>query len=304
MGAVDTCIYGGDPLYSGGQEVIDGLRQSGMTTVVAGSLHVESSGDLVFNHRQPLVSAGKYVGEAAWPARMSSLKQAPTSVTRLLLSVGGDGKQDFHHIRQLIKEHGTGPDSILRRNFAVLKSTIPAIDGVDFDDEDLGETKTTVTFARLLHQLDYTVTFCPFNNCSFWVECLQELNGQTPGLVSGFNLQCYSGGAGNTPGPWIEAVAEAMGPDFDAKGFVRPGFKCRRGADCTEGDCPGSIEETLREWSSSGIQGGWVWRLDWVLRCERSGSCSGQPMGVAAYAQAIAHGVERGGAGSTGAAPS
>lgn len=287
MSTVDAAIYGGDPLYSGGREVIDGLRESGMTTVVAGSLHVEPNGDLVFNHRQPIVSEGKYVGEAAWPARLSSLKQAPTSVSRLLFSLGGDGKQDFHHIRQLIKEHGTGPESVLHRNFAVLKSTIPTIDGIDFDDEDLGETKTTVTFARLLHQLNYTVTFCPFNNLDFWVECLKELNGSTPGLVTGFNLQCYAGGEGNTPGPWIEAVAEAMGPGFDAKGFVRPGLRCRRGANCAESDCPDSIEGKLRGWSSSGIQGGWVWRLDWVLKCQGSGSCSGQSMDVAAYAKAI-----------------
>lgn len=287
VSAIDAAVYGGNPLYSGGQGVIDGLRESGMTTVVAGSLHVEPNGDLVFNHQQPLVSAGKYVGEAAWPARLSSLKQAPTSVTRLLLSVGGDGKQDFHHIRRLIKEHGTSSESPLHRNFAVLKSTIPTIDGIDFDDEDLGDAETTVAFARLLHHLNYTVTFCPFNNLGFWVGCLKELNGQTPGLVTAFNLQCYSGGAGNTPGPWIDAVAEAMGPDFDAKGFVRPGFKCRRGADCTEGDCPDSIEETLHGWSSTGIQGGWIWRLDWVLKCQHSSSCSGQPMDAAAYAKAI-----------------
>jgi hypothetical protein len=208
-------------------------------------------------------------------------------VTRLLFSVGGDGKQDFHHIRQLIKKHGTGPESVLHRNFAVLKSTIPTIDGIDFDDEDLGDAETTVAFARMLHQLNYTVTFCPFNNPGFWVGCLKKLNDPTPDLVTGFNLQCYSGGAGNTPSPWIEAIAEAMGPDFDAKGFVSPGFKCRRGADCSEGDCPDSIEETLRDWSSSGIQGGWIWRLDWVLKCQESGSCSGQPMDIAAYAKAI-----------------
>lgn len=290
MSAVDTCIYGGDPLYSGGQEVIDGLRGSGMTTIVAGSLHVEPNGDLVFNRRL-IVSAGKYVGEKGWPARLSSLKQSPTSVTKLLFSVGGDGKPDFHNIRQLLQEEGSGSESIPHRNFAVLKSTIPAIDGIDFDDEDLGETETTVTFARLLHQLNYTVTFCPFNNPGFWVECLEELNGQTPGLVSGFNLQCYAGGAGNTPGPWIKEVARVMGPDFDAKGFVRPGLRCRRGNRCSEGECPDTFERKFREWSATGIRGGWAWRLDWVLKCQDSGSCSGGPLDVAAYAKAIVNGI-------------
>lgn len=288
MSAIDTCIYGGDPLYSGGQEVIDGLRQSGMTTIAAGSLHVEPKGDLVFN-RTLIVSDGKYVGDKAWPARLSSLKQAPTSVTRLLLSVGGDGKQDFHHIQHL----GTDPAGILYRNFEILKSTIPAIDGIDFDDEDLMDSATTVTFARMLHRIGYTVTFCPFYNPGLWVECLEELNGQTPGLVTGFNLQCYAGGASNTPGPWIEEVARAMGPDFDAKGFVRPGLRCRRGHRCTEGECPDTFERKFREWSSTGIRGGWAWRLDWVLKCQDSGSCSGGPLDVAAYAKAIVDGITK-----------
>jgi hypothetical protein len=286
MSAIDTCIYGGDPLYSGGQEVIDGLRESGMTTVVAGSLHVESSGDLVFN-RTPIVSEGKYVGEKTRPARLSSLKQAPTSVTRLSFSVGGDGKPDFHNVQQL----GTGTESILYRNFEALKSAIPAIDSIDFDDEDLMEAETTVAFARMLHHLGCTVTFCPFYSPEFWADCLKELNDTTPGLVTGFNLQCYAGGAKNTPGPWIKEIARVMGRDFDAKGFVRPGLRCRRGNRCTEGECPDSIERKFHDWSSSGIQGGWIWRLDWLLKCQKSGACSGQSMDVAAYAKAIAAGL-------------
>jgi hypothetical protein len=293
MSTIDAGIYGGGPLYSGGSKVIDALRASGMTTIVAWSVHVEPNGDLIFNEK-PIISDGKYIGEEGWPELMASLKQAPTSVTRLLFSVGAGGVDDFHHVKQLIQEHGTGPESILYRNFEALKSTIPAIDGIDFDDEDLMEAETTVTFARMLHELGLTVTFCPYYEPEYWAGCLKQLNGTTPGLVSGFNLQCYSGGGGNNPETWIEAIAEAMGPHFDAKGFVRPGLWSRHGEGqgCEEGECPDSVEETLRGWKPSGIQGGWIWLLDDVIKCEGSGSCSGQSMDVAAYAKAIVAGLE------------
>ena len=84
MSPIDAGIYGGGPLYPGGGDgVIADLKASGMTTVVAWAVHVHPNGDLVFN--DPLiVSDGAYVGDAGWPADLESLKQSPTSVTRLL----------------------------------------------------------------------------------------------------------------------------------------------------------------------------------------------------------------------------
>lgn len=288
MMAVDAGIYGGGPLYSEGAPLIDDLRSSGMTTIVAWSVHVASgSGDLIFND-PVIVSNGSYVGEASWPEQLALLKQSPTSVQRLLFSVGAGGVDDFHHIQQLIQQQGVGPKSILYRNFAALKAAIPGIDGIDFDDEDLFDRDTTVAFASMLHQLGYEVTFCPYMMLDYWVECLKKLNTAAPGLVVGFNLQCYSGGEGNSPGPWIQAVAEAMGPDFDAAGFVRPGLWCANTPpDCSQGQCPDSIESTLKGWQPSGIRGGWIWLLDDLLKCQDSGACTGGSMDIAAYANAI-----------------
>jgi hypothetical protein len=290
MAGIDAGIYASGSLYPpGGKQVVEELRRSGMTTVIVWCIHVHANGDLAFNDTV-IVSEGKYVGDREWPNLILALKQQPSTVNRLLFSVGSAEVPDFPNIKRLIEEQGTGPQSILARNFGLLKKLIPAIDGIDFDDEELFEVDTTVKFAKMLNQLRFTVTFCPFGDTDFWVECLEQLNGATPGLVSGFNLQCYAGGSGNEPGPWIEAIEAAMGPKFDAKQFMRPGLWCRNGESCEDGECPKSIFEKFRSWKRSGINGGWIWMLNDIEHCRKSGACQ-EPMDTPAYAKAIVSGL-------------
>lgn len=286
MGKVTAAIYGGGPFYSGGKEVIDDLKGSGFTTVIAWSVHVSTSGDLIYNDPPAIVSGGSYVGDSKWPGRLADLKKGG-SVNRLLFSVGSGAPGDFQNIQSLIRSQGTGPESILYQNFKALKEAIPAIDGIDLDDEDLYDQETVVAFSQMLHALGYQVTFCPYTFPEFWVDCLYALNTATPGLVTGFNLQCYSGGAGNDPATWIEAISSRMGSGFDAAGFVFPGLWCRNGQGCSDGQCPDEIAAQFASWQSDGIQGGFIWLYDDVQKCATSGACSGGPMGAAAYAQAI-----------------
>ena len=283
--SITSAVYCGGPLYSGGNSVIDDFKGSGFTTVVAWAVHIESNGDLVYNNPK-IVSNGAYIGEGNWPAQLASLKEGSTSVNRLIFSIGGWGVQDFPNIQKLIREQGTGPDSILYKNFKALKDTIPGIDAIDLDDETLYDQATTVAFSKMLHDLGYEVTFCPYVSTQFWVDCLYELNSQTPGLVTAFNLQCYAGGGGNNPQTWISAIQEKMGTGFNAKGFVFPGLWCRNGQNCESGDCPDAIYTQLENWSPTGIQGGFIWLYDDIESCKNSGVCSGA-MNSAAYAQAI-----------------
>lgn len=282
-----TAIYGGGPFYDGGMPVIDDLKASGFTTVIAWSVHVSPAGDLIYND-PTIVRDGRYVGDAGWPERLASLKQGG-SVRELVFSVGAGGVQDFHHIQALIRKEGTGPDSTLYRNFQALKEAIPSIDTIDLDDEDLFDQQTTVQFSRMLHALGFGVTFCPYFDPGYWVGCLQALDARTPGLVSAFNLQCYAGGSMNDPATWIDAITQKMGSGFDAAGFVRPGLWCRH-ADCAEGDCPDDVASQFASWRSSGIRGGFIWLYDDIQRCAGSGACSGA-MDAAAYAAAIASGL-------------
>jgi hypothetical protein len=298
MSTITTAIYGGGPFYSGGTSVIDDLKGSGFTTVVAWALHVSPTGDLIFND-PTIVSGGQYVGDPNWPGLLENLKQGETSVNRLLFSIGGWGVGDFPNIQSLIQSQGTGPDSILYQNFQALKQAIPTIDGIDLDDESLYDTDTTVQFCQMLNTLGYEVTFCPYTNTEFWVDCLSTLNSQTPGLVTGFNLQCYAGGAGNTPQTWIDAIAQTMGSGFPAASFVYPGLWCRNGDGCAEGDCPGDITNQFAGWKSSGIQGGFIWLYDDLQKCESSQACPGS-MNAAAYANAIVQGLQTEKAGVAG----
>ena len=305
--SLTTLIYGGGPFYSCGAPVINDLKQSGFTTVVAWAVHVHTNGDLIFNS-PTIVSDGQYVGDPTWPGLLADLKEGATSVNRVLVSIGGWDTQDFPNIKSLLfpkpgdypNNPQIGPDTILYQNFQALKNAIPTIDGVDFDDETLYDQPTTVAFAQMLHGLGYQVTFCPYtnpiSNSSFWVDCLFQLNSTTPNLVTGFNLQCYAGGAVNNPKDWINAIQKKMGGDFDAKGFVYPGLWCihtpPHEPKCSAGDCPVTITKQFQTWKSDGIQGGFIWLYDDIVKCAISGVCgSGVSMSSAAYAAAIAKGL-------------
>lgn len=290
MSNMTTLIYGGGPFYSGGSAVIDDLKGSGFTTVVAWCIHVDTGGDLIFNNPPAIVSNGRYIGDPGWPARLADLKQGG-SVNRLLFSVGSGGSQDFTNIKQLIQSQGTGPDSMLYQNFKALLAAIPVIDGIDFDDEDLLDQDTIVSFALMLQSIGYReVTFCPYMDISFWVNCLYEIDSKAPGLVTGFNLQCYAGGTGNNPADWINGIKDKMGPGFPAAGMVFPGLWCRHGDGCLQGDCPDNITDQFAAWKPSGIQGGWIWLYDDIQNCQNSGVCS-EPMDTKAYAAAIVKGL-------------
>ena len=291
MANITAAIYADGSLYSGGSAVVDDLKASGFTTCIAWAMHVSAGGDLSFNDT-PILDGTGYIGDPAWPDLLASLKQGTTSVDRLIFSVGGWGVGDFPNIQTLIQSQGTGPTSTLYKNFAALKKAIPAIDAIDFDDESLYDPATTVAFSQMLGELGYQVTFCPYSNTDFWVGCLNQLEQSNPGLVTGFNLQCYAGGGGNTPGPWIDAIALGMPAGFPAQTFVSPGLWCRHGDACDQDDCPEAVQQTFAGWKSSGIDGGFIWVLGDIEHCATSGVCgAGAPMGTAAYAAAIVDGL-------------
>jgi hypothetical protein len=260
---------------------------------------VSAEGDLNLNMNQQLTKGGEYWAGPDFVDLMTRLKQSPTTVNRLLFSVGSSEPATWASIQSLVTAPGgTDPESPLYRSFAALKKAIPGIDGIDFDDETTNDPKTTVPFARMLHELGYEVTFCPFSYPDFWVGCLKELNtAATPNLVTAFNLQCYAGGEGNQPSDWVKSIKDVMGQDYDAAALVYPGLWCVHddgfGGTCNVGDCPADVTSTLAAWNkaSPGIPGGWIWVIDDVIHCNGKGLCSGAQMGTAAYAEAVLAGL-------------
>lgn len=291
--SITSAVYCWEDLYSGGQPVIDNIKASGFSTVLAWSVHVSATNaDLTLNDTL-IVTDGTYVGDSSWPGLLAQLKTGTTSVNRLLFSVGsGGGPTDFTNIQTLITRFGTGSDSPLYKNFAKLLEVIPSIDGIDFDDEDLYDQDTIVQFSLMLKAIGYQqITFCPYMEMSFWAGCLKELQAEAPGLVTAYNLQCYAGGGGNVYAlpQWIDSIAPVLGPG--AAHFILPGLWSRNGTGCTSGECPDQMQTQYAGWKSLGIGGGFIWRYDDIIDCENSGSCSGGPITPAAYAEAIINGL-------------
>jgi F5/8 type C domain-containing protein len=253
-----SAVYGGGPFYSGGQAVMDTLRSSGFTTVVLWAIHVRAdTGDLWLNDIR-IVSDGQYVGDPGWPARLATLRQAPTSVNRIEVSVGSAGPDDWGAIATLIARDGTGSGSVLYRNFQVLR-TITGADAINDDDEQAYNLTATTAFATMVIGQGYRFTFVPYTNVSFW----RSLKNNLGAAVDRVYLQAYAGGSGNDPATW----AQQLGMPVD------PGLWSRHGSGCASGDTPAGVESRMRGWAASaGIPGGFLWLYDDMQACAAQGT--------------------------------
>lgn len=192
-------------------QVVSSITKSKLTTPILSLFHVGVSketchdlgssdsqdGDITFNDTL-ILRDGQYVGDTDWPSIVQSLRTG--KVSKIFASFGGYGVKDYHRIQCLIDHYGTGKDSPLYKNFACLQQTL-GLDGIDFDDEDLYDVKTTVQLAQMLLGMGLEITFCPYMDKEFWFECVGELKAQGH-KVSWLNLQCYAGGKSNDPGAW------------------------------------------------------------------------------------------------------
>jgi hypothetical protein len=275
-----SAVYGGGPFLSGGQAVIDTVKASGFTTVVLWTIHVHSNGDLFYNDTL-VVSNGAFVGDPGWPGRLASLKQAPTSVNRIEITVGSAGPDDWGAIHTLLDAQGTGSGSILFRNFKALKDATGA-DAINDDDEQHFDVGSTESFARMVVSMGYKFTLVPFDNQGFWATLKSDLGS----AVDRVYLQCYAGGAGNDPGSW----------NRDLGVTVDPGLWSKHGSTCSDGDSPSSFKTKMTNWhNTAGITGGFLWLYDDLQRCPSGGT-------PAQYASAINTAVGGSGGGGGGAA--
>jgi hypothetical protein len=242
-----TGIFGGGPIYKNTSNNITQLENSGFTEVIVWSVEVSSTGDLNFNGEFPLTSNGVYVGAQTYPnfaADMAQLKQG--TVKRITFSIGSSNYGDWENIKALVNSQGTGPTSILYKDIQALKTAIPSLDAIDFDDENSFDAPSTVAFGVMLGTFGLKSIPDAYDNNSYWESVVSQINTQLPGEVDGVHLQAYAGGAGNNP---------CSGWNFGSVP-VWPGL-------WDQDDTPTQVQTVMTGWNSScGINGGFLWLYD------------------------------------------
>lgn len=242
-----TGIFGGGPFYKNAAPNITEIENSGFSEAIVWSVEVNSVGDLNFNGEFPLTSGGVYVGNQThpdFPGNMAQLKQG--TVKRVTFSVGSSNFGDWENITALVNAQGTGPNSILYKDFAALKAAIPALDAIDFDDENSYDAPTSIAFAVMLGQLGYRVMPDPYTNNSYWINLVAQINNQLPGTVDGVHLQAYAGGSGNSPCVDWNFGSVPVFPGLWDLNYT-----------------PSQVETIMSGWHSQcGILGGFMWIYD------------------------------------------
>ena len=242
-----TGIFGGGPFYKNAANNITEIENSGFTEAIVWSVEVNSVGDLNFNGEFPLTSGGVYVGDQThsdFASNLALLKQG--TVKRVTFSIGSSNVGDWQDIAALVKAQGTGPSSILYKDFAALKAAIPALDAIDFDDENSFDSASTIQFGVMLGKLGYHVLPDAFDDSSYWTNVVAQINSQLAGTVDGVHLQAYAGGSGNNP---------CQGWNFGSVP-VFPGL-------WDAVDTPSQVESIMSGWNSQcGIVGGFMWLYD------------------------------------------
>ena len=263
-------ILGGGPVYKHIPANIRELKYSGFNELIVWSVEVNSTGDLNLNGEFPLTSAGAYIGNQTYPdfpRDLAMMKQV--SVTRVTLSVGSSNFGDWEHIKSLVESQGTGPGSILYKDFAALMAALP-VDAIDFDDENSYDSASTIKFAVMLGKLGYKVTMNPYTNSSYWTSVVPQINTKRAGTVDGIHLQTFAGGQGNNPCSGWNFGGVPVYPGISDQPSAPPFLT------------PAQTKAAMQNWHTQcGVTGGWVWIFDQIAGTHQ----------VRKYAHAITSGV-------------
>ncbi len=245
-----TGIFGGGPFYKNAGSNITEIENSGFTEAIVWSVEVNAAGDLNLNGEFPLTANGVYIGAQTHPDFASNMAQLKLgTVKRVTFSVGSSNFGDWENIKALVDAQGTGPSSILYKDFQALKAAIPALDAIDLDDENSYDAPSTVAFGVMLGSLGLKAIPDPYTNNSYWETVVSQINAKLPGTVDGVHLQAYAGGAGNNP---------CVGWNFGAVP-VWPGL-------WDQNYTPSQVQSIMSGWNSQcGISGGFLWLYDDIV---------------------------------------
>lgn len=187
------------------------LTSSGFNTLVMFNLGILDNGDIMYYSNTAgstdalVASNGTYVGGAVLANKMLSFKTG-TGINRVEISMNSQ------HVLDLMKSPGPSTSTPLYRNFEILKAAW-SLDAVNNDDESIYDIASTVQFAKMLGTMGYKYTIAPYTNSAFWVSLKTQLNqGLAIPLLDRVYLQCYDGGAGNSPKTWQNSLGMNVVP--------------------------------------------------------------------------------------------
>lgn len=235
--APPVAVFGREAFFTLNASDTAKLKNSGFNTAILFVVDVEDNGDLNYNGDHLVVTNGVYMGDANWGARLAALKVAPTSITRIEVCTGGAGAQSWAHIKSLIATNGTGPTSILYKNFLALKNAIH-MDAICNDDEVAYDAASAATFNQMITTLGMKNTLCPYNNQIYWENVFNN------SAIDAIYLQCYDGGGGNNPAAW--------------NGYFG-GFQVAPGDWSNDGLT--TVASKFNSWSPV-INGGFIWQFE------------------------------------------
>jgi hypothetical protein len=239
-------------------------KASGFTTLITFAMHVNADGTLLIGG--VACTNGVYVGPTNWNSLITTLKTPPSTVTRYEVCIGGWQDSSYDNIQSLVASQGTGPGSMLYKNFRALKNAVPGIDAINDDDEQTYDLNSSTNFANMLGSLGYKFTMVPYTAQNFWVNLKNAITN-----CDYIYLQCYEGGAGNDPGQWNTAFGHGV--------IVIPGQESNTASAATN-----------RLWYlETGVQGGFYYpdvvfnNTYWSAAIiEANGAVSAAPTGVIA----------------------
>jgi len=268
MGGDTNLALFGRGLYPGDDSTFECIKASGFTTVILSSFYIHADGDVYSgDDKDPIIHNGRYSGSQEWRRRVNSLKQGPGSVRRIELLLEGrwyhqppntfDFIQDWTDSSKTVPAitTGTGSNSTLYKIAKALKDEL-GIDAICIDDESVYDSASIVRLGAMLHKLNMHMTLCPFTKPGYWKSII---DGSQQGLVDAIYVQCYDGGAANTPGQWNHNLATTIP--------VYPVFMCRGAygtcASSHNSKTPAEIKAEMARFKKDypGMMGGAIWQI-------------------------------------------
>lgn len=247
---------------------LSAIKSAGWTNLMVSLFQVSVSGDISINGMN-LISKGKYIGDTAWPNQLTELKLGGTIKT--LLATFGGWDSAFANIQEIYNANNTFEGTQLEQNCKVFRATFPMFDLIDMDVEypdgqPAGAQECFIAFCKMWIAVGYNLTFCPYENMSFWTNSLIALEQSNPGAVKYWNLQCYAGGAANNPKDWAQAITTAI-PGFDVSGYLMASDWTRFwNGTYWDGACPSELTAFLESFTDEpSVGGGFIWTIDQIL---------------------------------------